>query len=125
MPYPSADAMYPPSASSSWTSKIISLIAALPFGRMINFTGGAVKVLLVLPQCTAASSASSARGQVVSIHGVPCGRWCPKGRKAEDGPIDPKYPLKKTPSASYIQRTPWNVRDSDATVLFSINATSE
>ena len=54
-------------------------------------------------------------------HGVECGGWCPKGRKAEDGPIDPKYPLKKTPSAAYIQRTEWNVRDSDATVLFSVN----
>jgi Circularly permutated YpsA SLOG family len=54
-------------------------------------------------------------------HGVECGGWCPKGRKAEDGSIDPKYPLKETPSASYIQRTEWNVRDSDATVLFSID----
>ena len=52
--------------------------------------------------------------------GLPCGGWCPKGRKAEDGRIDLRYPLKETPSASYIQRTEWNVRDSDATVLFSI-----
>jgi hypothetical protein len=56
-------------------------------------------------------------------HGVECGRWCPKGRKAEDGPIDPKYPLKETPSAACVQRTEWNVRDSDATVLFSIGPT--
>src|SRR6202007_2016864 len=56
-------------------------------------------------------------------HNVPCGGWCPKRRKAEDGPIDPKYPLKETPSASYLQRTEWNVRDSDATVLFSIQPT--
>jgi Circularly permutated YpsA SLOG family len=56
-------------------------------------------------------------------HNLPCGGWCPKGRKAEDGPIDPKYPLKETPSASYLQRTEWNVRDSDATVLFSIEPT--
>jgi hypothetical protein len=52
--------------------------------------------------------------------GVECGGWCPKGRKAEDGPIDPKYPLKETPSAAYLHRTEWNVRDGDATVLFSI-----
>ena len=45
------------------------------------------------------------------------------GRKAEDGPIDPKYPLKETPSVAYIQRTEWNVRDSDATVFFSIDPT--
>jgi hypothetical protein len=56
-------------------------------------------------------------------HGVECGGWCPKSRKAEDGPIDPKYPLKETSSASYIQRTEWNVRDSDGTVLFSIEPT--
>jgi hypothetical protein len=51
---------------------------------------------------------------------LPCGGWCPKGRKAEDGAIDPKYPLKESSSASYLQRTEWNVRDSDATVLFSV-----
>ena len=56
-------------------------------------------------------------------HKVPCDGWCPKGRKAEDGPIDAKYPLKKTPSAAYVQRTEWNVRNSDATVLFSIEPT--
>jgi Circularly permutated YpsA SLOG family len=56
-------------------------------------------------------------------HNVPCGGWCPKGRKAEDGPIDPKYPLKETPSAAYIRQTEWNARDSDATVLFSIEPT--
>jgi hypothetical protein len=56
-------------------------------------------------------------------HDVECGGWCPKGRKAEDGPIDPKYPLKETPSAAYVQRTEWNVRDSGATVLFSIEPT--
>ena len=56
-------------------------------------------------------------------HGVESGGWCPKGPKAEDGPIDPKYPLKETPSAAYIQQTEWNARDSDATVLFSIEPT--
>jgi hypothetical protein len=53
-------------------------------------------------------------------HKLPCGGWCPKGRKSEDGPIDPKYLLKETPLAAYLQRTECDVRDSDATVLFSI-----
>lgn len=26
-------------------------------------------------------------------HGIPHGGWCPKGRRAEDGPIDAKYQL--------------------------------
>lgn len=42
---------------------------------------------------------------------VPHGGWCPKGRKAEDGAIPAHYALKETPSASYLQRTEWNMRD--------------
>src|SRR5262249_52103900 len=54
--------------------------------------------------------------------GIPHGGWCPQGRKAEDGVIGPQYQLKETPSASYVERTEWNVRDSDATVIFSIRS---
>ena len=49
--------------------------------------------------------------------GIPCGGWCPKGRRAEDGPIPPQYPLRETPSEDYAQRTEWNVRDSDGTLI--------
>lgn len=49
--------------------------------------------------------------------GLPCGGWCPKGRRAEDGMIDPRYPLQETPSADYAQRTEWNVRDADGVLL--------
>lgn len=51
--------------------------------------------------------------------GIPCGGWCPKGRRAEDGPLPKKYPLVETPSAAYPQRTEWNVRDSDGTLILS------
>ncbi len=51
--------------------------------------------------------------------GLPCGGWCPRGRLAEDGPIDPGYPLVETPGADYAQRTEWNVRDSDGTLVVS------
>ena len=54
-------------------------------------------------------------------NGIPHGGWCPNGRLAEDGIIDTKYDLRETPEAEYIQRTEWNVRDSDATVIFSIS----
>lgn len=46
-----------------------------------------------------------------------CGGWCPKGRRAEDGPLDPRYPLRETPLGRYDQRTDWNVRDSDGTLI--------
>lgn len=53
---------------------------------------------------------------------IPHGGWCPKGRKAEDGVIAGHYKLQETPTARYVQRTDWNVRDSDGTVIFSIAA---
>jgi hypothetical protein len=53
-------------------------------------------------------------------HGIPHGGWCPKGCRAEDGTIEAHYCLIETPSEEYWQRTEWNVRDSDATVIFSI-----
>ncbi len=56
-------------------------------------------------------------------HGIAHGGWCPKGRIAEDGVIDVRYELKETPSSDSIQRTEWNVRDSDGTVIFSIGET--
>ena len=49
--------------------------------------------------------------------GFPCGGWCPAGRLAEDGPIPAEYPLTETPAAESSQRTEWNVRDSDATLI--------
>lgn len=52
-------------------------------------------------------------------HGVQHGGWCPAGRLAEDGPIDARYLVKETPLPDYIQRTEWNVRDSDATLIVS------
>ena len=55
-------------------------------------------------------------------NGIPHGGWCPAGRLAEDGVIDSKYNLRETSKADYLQRTEWNVRDSDATVIFSIKA---
>ncbi|MFN6536414.1 MAG: putative molybdenum carrier protein [Nostoc sp. EkiNYC01] len=53
-------------------------------------------------------------------HQISHGGWCPKGRKAEDGVINPRYNLTETPSDEYSQRTEWNVRDSDGTAIFSI-----
>jgi hypothetical protein len=52
-------------------------------------------------------------------HGLTVGGWCPKGRRAEDGPIPDRYPLKETPSEAYEQRTAWNVRDSDGTLIIT------
>ncbi len=55
-------------------------------------------------------------------HDFPHGGWCPKGRRSLEGPIPARYNLSETPSESYLQRTEWNVRDSDATVVFTLAA---
>ncbi|HZC67184.1 MAG TPA: putative molybdenum carrier protein [Nitrospirales bacterium] len=57
--------------------------------------------------------------------GMPAGGWCPKGRKAEDGPLAPRYPLTETPSEEYWQRTEWNVRDSDGTLVLTRGVPTE
>ena len=53
---------------------------------------------------------------------LPIGGWCPKGRRAEDGILDAGYPLEETPSEAYEQRTMWNVRDADATLILAATA---
>lgn len=50
---------------------------------------------------------------------IPIGGWCPKERWAEDGPIPNHYPLKETPTSRPSQRTEWNVRDSDGTLVLT------
>lgn len=54
--------------------------------------------------------------------GVPIEGWCPAGGWAEDLPEAPglrtDYPeLRETPSREPAQRTEWNVRDSDVTLI--------
>lgn len=48
------------------------------------------------------------------------GGWCPKGRRAEGGVIPDRYVLQETDSKGYKQRTKWNVRDSDATLIITL-----
>jgi hypothetical protein len=57
--------------------------------------------------------------------GLATGGWCPPGRACESGVIPPEFPLQETerersPKAADVprsQRTEWNVRDSDATLV--------
>lgn len=52
--------------------------------------------------------------------GLPYGGWVPRGRKSEDGQVPDQFTeLQEHASADYPPRTWANIRDSDATVLFS------
>lgn len=53
--------------------------------------------------------------------GVRHSGWCPRGRKTEDGVLPDCYELLETPAPGYLQRTEWNVRDSDATLIFTLD----
>lgn len=47
------------------------------------------------------------------------GGFCPKGRRAEDGRIPARYPLRETASPEYAERTRRNVRLADATLALT------
>lgn len=57
--------------------------------------------------------------------GLEVGGWCPPGRRSEAGEIPAELPLVETPrersrgapTVPRSQRTEWNVRDSDATLV--------
>ena len=51
--------------------------------------------------------------------GLLCGGWVPRGRRAEDGRLPARYPMREAASAGYPQRTRLNVRDSDATLILT------
>ena len=52
-------------------------------------------------------------------HSFNCGGWCPKGRWAEDGVIDKRYPLSETEEKKYSARTIKNVEEADGTLIIS------
>src|SRR4051812_24194674 len=57
--------------------------------------------------------------------GLKVGGWCPPGRECEAVVIPPEFPLKETPgdrspdapNVPRSQRTEWNIRDSDGTLM--------
>jgi hypothetical protein len=52
--------------------------------------------------------------------GFEYGGWIPKGRAAEDGCVPLRYEnLRETESADARERTEWNVRDADGTIILS------
>jgi hypothetical protein len=68
--------------------------------------------------------------EVAAAANLPYAGWCPAGGWAEDFPTPPGirtlYPnLVETPSADPMQRTAWNVRDSDATLILMPHADLE
>lgn len=49
--------------------------------------------------------------------GVPCGGWCPAGRRDENGVIPERYPLNALRRGGFKRRTERNVEESDGTLV--------
>ncbi|HEY4373567.1 MAG TPA: putative molybdenum carrier protein [Burkholderiales bacterium] len=47
------------------------------------------------------------------------GGWCPRGRRAEDGRLDPRYLLAETASDGDLESIARNVLESDATLIIN------
>jgi Circularly permutated YpsA SLOG family len=52
--------------------------------------------------------------------GLEHGGYVPSGRKAEDGRIDERYNVVELSTSSYPARTRRNIKESDGTVIFSL-----
>jgi hypothetical protein len=52
--------------------------------------------------------------------GLEYGGYVPRGRKAEDERIDDRYSLIELSTSSYSARTRMNIKESDGTVIFSL-----
>jgi hypothetical protein len=57
--------------------------------------------------------------------GITSAGWCPQGRKAEDGRVPEHYQMQETSTGEYAQRTEWNVRDSDGTLVLTRGPVTE
>ena len=99
-----------------FTFRLASVRVIVPLVQMVN---GSQQLKIVSGGQTGADRAGL---DWAIAHGISHGGWCPKGRKAEDGPIPAQYQLQETSRADYAQRTEWNVRDSDSTVIFTVRA---
>ncbi|MFK5924716.1 MAG: putative molybdenum carrier protein [Verrucomicrobiota bacterium] len=54
-------------------------------------------------------------------HQLPYGGWCPRWRHMHDGVLDERYAeLKESTLPIYSQAKEWNVRDSDGTLVFTL-----
>lgn len=51
---------------------------------------------------------------------MPHGGWCPLGNLTGEEPLDLKYKLKETATDAVLESVESNVRDSDATVVFTL-----
>jgi len=102
--------MYPASACGQ---RIISLATHLDYASSRN----SVEIALTKIISGGQTGVDRAALDFAIRHGYEHGGWCPRDRRAEDGPIPSAYVLRETDSFDYVERTGQNVMDSDATLI--------
>ena len=86
----------------------------------LKFPSGSIKTMLLSKIISGGQTGVDRAALDVALEmGIPAGGYCPKGRKAEDGPIDPRYPLQELNSPHYPARTERNVLESDGTLIIN------
>lgn len=55
-------------------------------------------------------------------HEFPHGGWCPKGLLGAEEPLDPRYKLKEGETENVLEAVGSNVRDAEATLVFTVAA---
>lgn len=55
-------------------------------------------------------------------HECPHGGWCPKGILGSAEPLDPRYKLKEGETENVLEAVTCNVRDAEATLVFTLAA---
>ncbi len=52
-------------------------------------------------------------------HEIPHGGWCPQGLLSSAEPLDPRYKLKEGSSGEILEAVSSNIRDAEATLVFT------
>jgi 3',5'-cyclic-AMP phosphodiesterase len=118
---PSSAAQFKPASKEFEIDKIDPGYRVFHLHDCGQFESHVVRVCMQLEKIVSGGQTGVDRGALdAAIQlAIPHGGWCPKGRKALDGKIKETYQLAETDSTDYSQRTEWNIRDSDATLILS------
>lgn len=98
-----------------------SVYSAMNNRHLLNFNAAQGRFLMIKRLISGGQTGVDRAALDVALAlGIPCGGWCPKGRRSEDGVIPDRYPLTETKTERYESRTELNVRDSDGTLVLNI-----
>src|SRR6516164_6237713 len=109
------------SCRGPWCFSLPALQIICTVTRWQSMAGGWLDSLIKKIISGGQTGADRAALDFAITRGIAHGGWCPNGRWAEDGRIPGQYQVIEAPSPDPVQRSEWNVRDSDGTAILSIS----